>query len=180
MSSTRNPKPVEIIGLAADELTYIPTPEQRKAKSAFWTRFHENPLCEPADISLSLALQLAGDGRLSRWWSDPGFSEWFRNADEFRQRLEYLANLSLDTLEYVLVDPKAQSSAKVNAAKLLMEAARKMPSKGAVEKYLDEKIAEMDRKQLEEYISKKTRLLGVSNPLPTESGTNSVDRAEES
>lgn len=160
MSSTLK-HDVEVIDLAVNELTYLPSPEQRKAKSGFWARFHENPLCDAQDITLAMALKVGGDGRVSRWWSEPGFRDWFRNADEFRQRLEYLVNLSLDTLEHVLVDPKAQGSAKVNAAKLLMEVARKMPPKGTTERYLDEKIAEMDRKQLEEYISKKTKLLPV-------------------
>lgn len=152
---------IEVIDLAVTELTYLPTPEQRKAKSAFWARFHENPICDPQDISINVALKIGGDGRLSKWWSEPGFKEWFRNADEFRQRLEYLVNLSLDTLEHVLVDPKAQGSAKVNAAKLLMEVARKMPPKGATERYLDEKVGEMDKRQLEDFISKRTKLLPI-------------------
>lgn len=172
MSSIRE---AEVIELAAGELTYLPTPEQRKSKSAFWVRFNENPICEPAEISLSIALRFAGDSRLSRWWSQEGFKEWFRNQEEFRQRLEYLVNLSLDSLENVLIDPKAQSSAKVNAAKLLMEVARKMPPRGAVEKYLDEKIAEMDRKQLEEYIAKKTKVL---RPV-TESDRIQLDKDKE-
>lgn len=164
---------IEILELAANELTYLPTPEQRKAKSAFWARFNENPMCEPEDISLSIATRFAGDGRLSRWWSQDGFKEWFRNRDEFRQRLEYLVNLSLDRLESILADPKSNPSAQVNASKLLMEAARKMPSKHAVEQYLDEKIAQMDKKQLEEFIRAKTPKLVAS---PTESDTNSVDK----
>jgi ABC-type branched-subunit amino acid transport system ATPase component len=119
-------------------------------------------------------LRFGASGAISRWWSLPGFKEWFRNADEFRQRLEYLANLSLDALEYVLVDPKAQSSAKVNAAKLLMEVARKMPSKVAQERFLDEAIAGMSAKQLEEFVQKKSQQL-----LPTAPPTNSVDRIPE-
>lgn len=164
--------PTQVLELATSELTYLPTPEQRKAKSGFWAKWQENPLCDPADISLALALRFGGDTRLSRWWGQEGFADWFRNADEFRQRIEYLANLSLDSLEFVLVDPKAQSSAKVNAAKLLMELARKMPSRAAVEKYMDEKIAEMDKKQLEEYISKRARILPM--PPSTEELTDSA------
>lgn len=174
MSSSSKLSEAEVISLGASELTYLPTPDQRKAKSAFWARFNENPICEPSDISLTTAERLAGDRRLSRWWSQEGFKEWFRNQDEFRQRLEYLVNLSLDSLEYVLADPKAQSSAKVNAAKLLMEVARKMPPKHAVEKYLDEKIAEMDRKQLEDFISKRAKLLPR---VVTESDVESIDTA---
>lgn len=166
---------IEILEIAANEMTYLPTPEQRKAKSAFWARFNENPICEPQDISLSIALRFVADGRLSKWWPQDGFKEWFRNRDEFRQRLEYLANLGLDRLEAILADPKANPSAQVNAVKLLMEAARKMPSKTAVEQYLDEKIGQMDKKQLEEFIRARTPKLVAA---PTEQDTNSIDKPE--
>lgn len=156
----------EILEIVSNELTYLPSPEQRKSKSSFWVRFNDNPICEPQDISLQLALQFVDDSRLSKWWSQDGFKEWFRNRDEFRQRIEYLAHLSLDTLESVLIDPMSQSSAKVNAAKLLMEVARKMPPKQAVEQYLDQKIAEMDRKQLEEFVKSRMKLLTpATDPL---------------
>jgi hypothetical protein len=53
-----------------------------------------------------------------------------------------------------------------------MEVARKMPPKGTTERYLDEKIAEMGRKELEEYISKKTTLLPA--PRLTEDTTDDI------
>lgn len=167
--------PVAVLDLAVSELTFLPSPEQRKAKSAFWARFQENPLCEPSEISLAVATRFCGDGRLSRWWGQEGFRDWFRNSDEFRQRLEYLVNLSLDSIEYVLTDPKAQSSAKVNAAKLLMEVARKMPPKGATTVYLDENISKMSKKELEEFITKKTRLLPQSIPSTDDTTSDTLD-----
>lgn len=160
-----NIKPVEVLEHVASELTYLPTPEQRKVKSAFWTRFNENPICEPADITLTTVLKFIDDHRVPRWWPDQSFQQWFRNKDEFRQRMEYLAQLALDGLEFVLADPKSQATAKVNAAKLIMEVARKMPPKQAVEQYLDEKIANMDRRQLEEYIRKSVRLLPAAESI---------------
>lgn len=168
----------EVIDLATTELTYLPSAEQRRAKSSFWSRFNDNPICDPSEISLAIALRFVADGRLSRWWSQDGFKEWFRNGEEFRHRVEYLAHLALDALENVLIDPKAQGSARVNAAKLLMEVARKMPARGAVEKYLDEKIAEMDKKQLEEFISKRTKLLRTATEPTTDLPTSSAPTAE--
>ncbi len=149
-------KAAQHLEIVASELTYIPSGEQRKSKSAFWARFNDNPLCEPQDITLAIALQFCNDERLTKWWPQDGFKEWFRNRDEFRQRVEYLVHQALDSLEYVLVDPKAQASAKVNAAKLLMEVARKMPQKNQAEQFLDEKISSMSRKELEEYIKSRT------------------------
>ena len=166
MSDNKKPTEAEIIDIAATELTYLPSPEQRKAKSAFWARWSENPLCEPQDISLALAARFTGsDRRLDRWWSQPGFREWFINQDEFRQRLEYLANLALDQAEEILAAPmeiKGIAGAKVNAMKLILEAARKMPSRREVDKYLDEKIASMNKTELEEFIRKQSRKLIAS------------------
>lgn len=162
MSNKKKPTAPEILEIAASEMTYLPSPEQRRAKSAFWTRFNDNPICAPADISLPLALRYINDERLTRWWPQAGFADWFRNADEFRQRIEYLVHLSLDTLENVLVDQAAQASAKVNAAKLLMEVAQKMP-KRAVTEMLDDAIAKMDRKQLEEYVRARTKLVSSAD-----------------
>jgi hypothetical protein len=150
---TRAAQQLEIV---ASELTYIPSPEQRKTKAAFWAKYNDNPIVEPQDITLPIILQFVSDERVTKWWPQSGFKEWFRNKDEFRQRIEYLVHQALDSIEYVLSDPKAQASAKVNAAKLLMEVARKMPPKNVAEQYLDEKIASMSRKELEEYVRSKT------------------------
>lgn len=157
----------ETLETIADELTYLPTPEQRKAKSAFYARFNDNPICDPEDISLSIAQQFCPDYRLPKWWKLEGFPAWFRNKDEFRQRMEYLAQLALDSLESILADPKAQGSAKVNAAKLIMEVARKMPQKSLQEQFLDEKVSQMTKPQLEQYIKKNLRLLGEVAPDTT-------------
>lgn len=174
MASSRTASPsrnsVEILEFVASELTYLPTPEQRKAKAAFWARFSDNPLCEPEDISLPLAIQLTGDGRLTRWWGADGFSPWFRNRDEFRQRMEYLSHLALDQLESVLaadIGEKGMAAAKISAAKLIMEVTRRMPSKGGdTAKFLDEKVSQMGPRELEEFISRK---VGLLSPVATES-----------
>lgn len=150
---------IEVLDYVASELTFLPSYEQRKAKSAFWARFNENPMCEPADISLAMASRFTGDNRVSKWWNQDGFRDWFINRDEFRQRLEHLANLTLDMFEEILSDRKASAGARVSAGKVVMEVARKMPPRHSTEKFMDEKIGEMDRKQLEEFISRRISLL---------------------
>lgn len=162
MSDTSMSKTLEII---ANDITYIPNDQQRKLKSAFWTRFNENPICEPQDVTVAIIQRVAQDGRLEKWWSQAGFKEWFRNQEEFRERVESMAHLALDTLMVILVtdDPK-MSSARVNAAKLLLEMARKLPSRTeSKEKYADEKISGMSKKQLDAYIARHMQLL----PAPT-------------
>lgn len=153
------------IEMIANDLTYMPNHEQRKVKSAFWMRFNENPICEADSVTLSIALSVVSDGRLDKWWTQAGFKEWFRNQEEFRERVESMAHLALDTLMMILVtdDPKA-ASARVSAAKLLLEVARKLPKAASEMTYKDDKISGMDRKQLDAYISRQMRLL----PAPPE------------
>lgn len=155
--TTMNPD--DILDLASDELTYIPSNDQRRVKSAFWTRYQEVATSTPADLSLAVVTKFVTDRRLPKWWTISGFSQWFLNAQEFRDRLEYLSYKILDSLELILDDPKANANAKVSAAKLLLEAGRKMPSKAAEQGYLDESVSKMDRHQLEEFIKRKTRTL---------------------
>lgn len=151
----------EIVDIVTSELTYMPTDGQRRAKSAFWQRFNENPLCDPSDVSLSVVLKFVQDTRIEKWWGSVGFREWFQNHNEFRDRLEYLSHKILDSLEMVLDDPKAQANAKVNAAKLILEASRKLPRQAAKVEFLDSQVASMDKKQLQEFINKRFRLVGA-------------------
>lgn len=151
---------VGIIEVLASDLTFIPNPEQRKVKAAFWTRFAENPLCEPADIQMGDIQRLVGDSRLQRWWTLPGFKEWFRNQEEFREIVESAVYLALDKLREILSsdDPK-MASAQVNAAKLLLEVGRKMPQKQTVERFADEKIGKMGKKELEAFVQKGLKFM---------------------
>lgn len=169
MSKNETSRVIEVL---ANDLTYLPNYEQRKVKSAFWTRFSENPICEPRDITVSVVSRFVNDSRMEGWWSTPGFKEWFRNQEEFRERVESMAHLALDTLMSILIteDPK-MSTARVNAAKLLLEVGRKLPSRTApTEKYVDARIAEMDKKQLDAYIEKQLRLVG--SPAESDESSN--------
>ena len=150
---------VDVVDIVTSELTYLPSIDQKKAKSAFWSRFQDNPLCDPSQVSLAIALQFVNESRLERWWKIVGFREWFCNQNEFRDRMEYLSNKILDSLEYILDDPKANANAKVSAAKLIMEAAKKMPTKNTKEAFLDEKVSQMDKKELQEFIKKQVQFL---------------------
>ena len=146
------------------ELTFLPSPEHRRIKSAFWASIAENPILDPASdgVSLAAAQRITGDARLPRWWQLPGFKEWFANKDEFRQRVEYLANLALDVAEEVLLDRDAHPSARVNMTKLVIEVANKIPSRASQKdenKFLDARIAQMGREELEEFIRKQTKML---------------------
>lgn len=146
------------IAQVIDDLLFVPNMEQRRVKAAFWAKYASNPLSDLNKITAVLVNKIVDDNRIPRWWSMYGFREWFLNEDEYKQRLEYIAHLALDTLEDVLTNPDANQNAKVNAAKLVMEAANKMPQKWQNTKYLDDSIQKMDQVQLEQYIRQRSLL----------------------
>lgn len=146
---------------ARDLVTFSdPTDAQRQAKSRFWATFSDGTIAPPSPIDSASARRYSGDHRVTQWWSLPGFEDWFTNSEEFRDRVEFLGHLALDNVETILRNPEANVTAKINAIRILFEIGGKFPGKGAgAEKYVDEKIAEMDRKQLEEFITKQVRRL---------------------
>lgn len=148
-----------------------PTPEQRKAKERFWAPFVSGEVPAPPTMDLATALKFAGDRRLRAWWDLPGFQDWFLNREEFKERVEFIAHLALDSIEGVLTDRGAPPSARVAAAKLALEVANKLPRTAqTTERFADEKINEMDRAQLETFIKRKLSLLpkqeGLTVDLP--------------
>lgn len=144
------------------DVAFVPHPEMRRVKAAFWVMQSENPLYDPAHITREQASSLTGESRLLRWWSMEGFPQWFTNRDEFRHRLQYVADLALDSLEAILVNDQSQDSARVRAAQIVLEAAGKMPSRSTSTSKSgdqDDRITRMDRKELEEYIRRAAALL---------------------
>lgn len=145
---------------AQELLVFSPTREQKQAKATFWSGVEKDSITDLSQITQEMAETHGRDSRIGNWWGIPGFREWFCNWDEFRQRLEFLANHSLDQLETLLSDEKVNANAKVAAIKLIMELSKKVPSKGAQEQYLDEKVSQMNKEQLEEFLrSRVTRLI---------------------
>jgi len=150
-------------GIVASELTdvmedilFSPNPVQRKAKARFWSRYEPNPIGD-GNVSLEMVQRVTGDPSTKRWWGLPGFKEWFLNAEESRERLEYLFNVALDTAESILVDPDANDNAKVQMIKVIAQLAGKEPTRRE-EKFLDAEIQKMSESQLRAYLEKKGAL----------------------
>jgi hypothetical protein len=174
LSQTRD----NFVEVLVSDLTYVPNGEQRKVKESFWVRFNEAPTCDAQDITMAEVQRLVGDSRLARWWPQPGFKEWFRNQEEFRERAAVLAHIALDTIQNLLINEDTSPGARVQAAKLALEIARKMPQKQAETKYLDDSINKMDKKQLEQYLSRNVHLLPVSPAgahLDVEDGSDTIE-----
>jgi hypothetical protein len=167
------------VEVLVSDLTYVPSGEQRKTKEAFWVRFNEAPTCDAQDITMAEVLRLVGDSRVGRWWSQSGFKEWFRNQEEFRERASVLAHIALDTIQNILINEDSSPSARVQAAKLALEIARKMPQKQAEPKYLDDSINKMDKKQLEQYLSRNVHLLPVGPAVDSLSSDTASDTLDQ-
>ena len=162
----------KILAAASTDLTFAPTPDMRRAKAAFWHRFADAPTSLSSDpVTLASVQQFGTDKRLSKWWTLPGFAEWFQNKEEFRERLEYLADIALDSLEQVLTDPDSNPSAKVALAKLVLEAASKMPKKEVESP--STRLEAMSRTELEDYVRKNLKFLTSDPPAAK------VDQTEE-
>lgn len=155
------------LGKATDVVSFSPTEPQRRAKSNFWSFFASGEALPPTNVDLATAVKYAGDKRIAEWWSLEGFADWFANKDEFRQRVEFLADLALDELYHLIRDPDTQATAKVAAIRMIMDVGKKVAQKAPTEESaVSEKIASMDKKQLEEYI--KSRLTQLSLDTDTQ------------
>lgn len=163
----------KIVELIESDLNYMPNWQQRRLKSAFWTRWRDNPLVDPTRLSLNAVQAVVGDSRLDRWWREPGFKQWFTNQEEWREEAESLVFTALDTLRNIMTDDRAPAAARVAASVKMLELARKMPSKADTvpANQVEKKIAQMSKEELIEYIRANTLKLIE----PTSSSTEEVN-----
>jgi hypothetical protein len=137
-----------------ESIDFVPTEAMRAAKAAFWAVAMDTPLVDPQNITLAAALQLTGVTQLRRWWASPGFSAWWANKDELRQRIEFLVHKGLDAIEEVLADAETPATAKVRAFEILARLADKEPAKVKEIKFADASIQSMSAAQLTRFLEK--------------------------
>jgi hypothetical protein len=138
------------IEVIRDAVIFTPTAAQRRAKSKFMVK-SDGVLGSPDQSNARLIAQFTGEAGVVKWYSQPGFKEWFFNSEENKERMEYLFSLALDTAENILFDENANAGAKVQLIKLLATLAGKDPSSSEA-KLLDDSIQRMNSEQLKEYI----------------------------
>lgn len=138
---------------------FRPEDSHRRAKSAFWAHFFSTGDVPPPAIDSATAARFSGFNEVIQWWSIEGFPEWFSNGEEFRQKVEYVSHLGLTALENILLDPNARTADRLTAARMSLEIAAKFPKAGAKEQFADEAIRDMDKKQLEEFIASKLKVI---------------------
>ena len=138
----------------AEQVIFTPSANQSKIKARFWTRYQPGPFSSPENMTMAEALEVTGSAQLRKWWAVPGFTEWFMNRDEERERLKYLFNKGLDTMESMLDNPDTNANAKANLIKMLAEMNGYLGKK-PVEKFADEDINKMSENQLKTFLEKK-------------------------
>lgn len=144
------------ISKIADEIIFQPSPLQQTLKAQFWARASSNPFIDKTNLTLADVQEHVPDPKLKKYWSVPGFKEWFSNQDENRERLDYLWMVGLDAAEMILRDPAAQASAKVNLIKTLAEIQGLVSrGKNKEEKFSDETVNKMSEAELKEWLKKK-------------------------
>ena len=146
----------EFTNAVAEVVLWKPTVEQRKAKARLMVSLEENPMVALDSLSCEKASKWA-QYSFTKYWKQPGFQDWLLGKNEFKSRAEYLSNLAMDAMEDIFLsdDPKL-ASAKVAAAKVVVELGRKMPSKSETGGFLDTMVQEMNRAQLEDFIRQNT------------------------
>jgi hypothetical protein len=136
-----------------EDISFLPSSYQQELKAQFFSRFEPGPFRDTNTITLADAQAVLKEPKLKQYWGIPGFREWFTNKNEVAEKIEYLTLVGLDALEAVLLDPKSQASAKVNAFKLLAEI-KGMVNRGGKKEEKKSAVDEMSEAELKEYLNK--------------------------
>lgn len=125
----------------AIELLLNITPEMRDCKSKFWRALHTNPICDPEHVSLAAAEQLTKNRKLKGWWQRPGFVSWFCDEHEYETKLASAKFDAVDALLDIVKNPDSPASARVAAAKQIMDHSKSVDKDDSGVEKLLEKIA---------------------------------------
>lgn len=139
----------------AEKAIFSPSVSMKKVKARFWLRYQPGPFTSPSSINAAEIARLTGSTGIKDWWGKPGFKDWFLNKDEQKEKLHYLFDKSLASLEQILDNPDANPGAKINAIKMLAEMTGHLGKKPE-QKFADESIEQMSESQLLEFIKKNS------------------------
>lgn len=144
---------MELTTIHSDDVSFLPSPFHQELKSQFFARFEPGPFKDAKTITLADVQAVVNEPKLRQYWGVPGFKEWFTNSNTVGEKIEYLTLIGLDALEAVLLDPKAQASAKVNAFKLLAEI-KGLLTRGNQKALAGNAVDNMSEQQLKDYLKK--------------------------
>lgn len=123
------------------ELLLNISPEMRDCKTQFWRALEANPICDPDHVTLAAVMQLTNNKKVKSWWEKPKFAEWFCAGDEFEIKLSSAKFSALDALLEIASNPDSPASARVAAAKQILDHAKAMEKENPAMENLLDKIA---------------------------------------
>jgi hypothetical protein len=137
----------------AAELDFYPSQAHINLKVAFYSRAADNPGVDLDNITSASVQQVLGDSRISNYWAIPGFSEWFCNRNELKEKMTSLFYKALDSLDdiFASTDPKSAPT-KVALLKALAEMTGNNGGKQQAAKLIDGDLAKKSREELEQMI----------------------------
>lgn len=132
--------------------SFIPSNRQIRARAEFHTR---NPASSYSpEISTTELCALGAPPALTKWWSTPGFSDWFLAPQWEAEESHRILMQSMQRVSEILRDSEDDKNV-IAAAREAREIYTKLHASTAV-KFADEEVAGMTRPQLEEYIRRKS------------------------
>lgn len=138
---------------------FEPSDEQRRMRARLWTELRNDPLIVPAAIGPSRIEAITGEHRVQTWWADKQFRSWVLNRDAALERAEYLVDLWLDIMAARL--PMMADKDIVNAGKLLLEVARKMPDRSPKQDNVPAEFSKKSPDELRTYIQQAAEACGM-------------------
>lgn len=144
--------------LDPEDEPFKPTHRQRKIKTVYYTKVRHLKL-NPEDVTVDHVYKYTGEDKIYSWWKVVDFKNWFRDSDEYHNKVNYLLALQLDNLEEVIVDYKDvyDMRHKLMAGKQLMEFKKAMDEAESKSKELsDEDKREIARRIFEERLKSGT------------------------
>ncbi len=146
----RKPTETKKFEAILDQVTFLPTEDQKRLKAKYWTRrgklLPTDARPAPAEIRM-----LTKNDDITKYWDIKGFKEWFCNDKEFSENMEYIAGVAQQKLLDILSNSEAGDSALIAAVKLSMEAAGKLQKTGGKDEVLDP-TKDMKEEELKEMI----------------------------
>lgn len=139
------------------EVIFTPTDTQLLVKSKFWRRMKENPMHDANRVSAATVEQITGSSQVRHWWSDKSFKEWFLDKDYVQHGLQGLAEMGIQVMMDILMDPKQPAAAKANILKMVYEFADYRPAIKKQIKWADAEIANMEPDEVDKRIKEMLR-----------------------
>ena len=158
---------------------YSPTDPQMVLKSKFWLKYLKDGGQVGDEVSYPQVLRYISHPSLNDWWTKvEGFQAWFLEYADSEHKIEYLADLALDTIRATMRSETAKPGEKLAAAKLALEVSGRIGKAAQKEPTIaDEQVSSMTQKQLEEFIRNNLiRIPNLRKELQSSEESDTIDQ----